>query len=401
MAPQDERSGFDHLAQEARKDARMLKADQPIAQEDFERVRESALRYIAQRKMATGNRYSQADFCADLGPVKVSKNQPPRNMPNSSLSGFLNSKPTPDEYVRRIDEFLDTETVRSQTLKVQFAEIGLAKKVFGVMECARSMGSIALVIMEPGDGKTTIARAFRATRDNVVMVTIQEKAGHAAEVIKLLYRAMGLTGATTFAARRDAVVDRMHRNRSLCVLIDEAQKLKPSGLEMLRDLHDGSDESGDGGVAFVMFADHDFYRLVLRSKYGQISPIKPQMTRRMFPVFDSRDMVDPGGKGRGERKLYSEQDLVRILRNQQLRLVSPDGIRWLSRIANMRGHGSLGTAIALCRLAYALAGGAQGNMIETKHLYQAMEMGFSTDDARAILDEVEVVRNSEAKAATA
>lgn len=397
MVPQDDLSGFDQLAQEARKDARMLSPDKPLNERDIDRVRQAALQYIESRKIKSKGRYSRDDFRAELGPVKVTKHKPPKRMPLSSLSEFLNGNRLCNEfYIRRIDEFLAGETTRSESLQTEFVEIRLATQVFSAIECARSMGSIGLVVAEPGDGKTAIARAFRATKDNVVLVTAQEKAGHAAEVVKLLYEGMGLRGANTFAARRDAVRDRMHRNRSLCILVDEAQKLKPSGLEMLRDLHDGSDDTGEGGVAIVLFADHDFYRLVQRSRYGMTSPIKPQLTRRIYPVFDSKQY---GGKGKRKRMLYTEQDIARILRNQKLRLVTEDGIRFLTKVANIRGHGSLGTALVLCKLAYTLAEASRGNAIEIKDLRNAMDMVFTADSAQTILEDIEGTRKVQAATA--
>jgi len=364
----------------------MLSPDRPLTERDIQRVRQAALDYIKSRQVKRRGKYSRSDFCAELGHVKISKNKPPKRMPLSTLSEFLNGNREPNEfYVRRIDEFLAGEASRSDSLQTEFAEIGLAREVFGIIGVARDLGSIGLVVMEPGDGKTTIARAFQATRDNVLLITVQQRRGDAAAVVDLLYRALELGGSGGFNAKRDQVEAKLHRNRSLCVLVDESQKLTPSGLEMLRDLHDGSDDAGDGKVPFVLFGDHDFYKLVLKSRRGEFSPIKPQLTRRIFPVFDSKDRRKKRGGGRSE--LFNERDIARILNNEQLRIVSDDAIRWLCKIANMRGRGSLGTAINVVRLGYLLRKPEQP-VIEVGHLQRAINMTFSRDDRDAIFKEV-------------
>ena len=49
------------------------------------------------------------------------------------------------------------------------------------------------------------------------------------------------------------------------------------------------------------------------------------------------------------------EDAGRILRNDRVRVITPDGVRWLARLANVRGWGSLGFAIAVARMGFDIA----------------------------------------------
>ena len=151
--------------------------------------------------------------------------------------------------------------------------------------------------------------------------------------------------------RLAAIRSYLQTHRNTVIIVDECQQLNRQGLTCLRNLHDTSDPEGRRNVPIVFFGDEHFYRLLVRSRSGERSPIAPQMTRRMYPVFDiGRDGMD----GEGD-ETFTVADLIRILRNDRVRVVTPKGVRWLTCLANVHGWGSLGFAIAVARMAFDIA----------------------------------------------
>lgn len=358
----------------------MLRDDRPPTPDDIKRVRDAGNDWFRNQKMRNKN-YSLAYFSEALGAIKGG-----RMVGRSVLSQFLKGtyKGDVETIARRVDDFLADQAMREGRFDARgFASIGLAEKVFGVIKAAKRNNSMGVVIMEPGDGKSTIARAYCAEDSGAVLVRVAERSGDAHGVINLLYKAMELREDRTFRAKRAAIEKRTLRNRSLIVLVDEAQKLKPSGLEVIRDLHDASDPTGEFCVPFVFFGDHDFYGLIVRSRNGEPSPIKPQMTRRMYPVFDSRvnagSRQDPG-------QLYSLPDLVRILKNRQLRLLTSGAVAWLTVLANVRGWGSLGFAMAVVRMAYDIK---RRDQVDVPDLQAALRMAIGPNGAKEIDQQAE------------
>ena len=245
---------------------------------------------------------------------------------------------------------------------------------------------MAAIIMEPGEGKSTIARAFAALDSNAALLRIEERAGLANDVIDSVYRALELREPVrTFRDKRDAIRRRMTGNRTMLILVDEAQKLRPSGLEMLRDLHDSSDPTGQYPVPIVLFGDHDFHKLLIRSRNGEPSPIRPQLTRRIYPVFDSHS--PDAGLSDDPDKLYSLQDIIEILRNRNLRLITDEAQRWLWGVSNCSGWGALGLVSALVRMANDVAAGKQ---IGVRELRSALRLVIGPREADIVNEQANV-----------
>lgn len=274
-----------------------------------------------------------------------------------------------DKYLRRIDDFLADARKRAGREDIRsFAEVAVTERVFGVFGAAIKHNSMAVLIGESGSGKTAHGRAFAATRSGVVFITVNEAFGDWRGVAAMLYSALGLKGDMVPRQRLAATIRYLSKNRHIVLVVDEAQKLRKSGLEAIRDIHDGSDGEGRLNTPIILLADHNFYQLIVRCRNEQASPVQPQLTRRLYPILDlSRDGSPDGSTG----KTFSVDDIITILRNNRLRLVSAAGLRWLTSLANVRGYGSLGFALAVARMALDIT---QRRPLESEDLQRALRM---------------------------
>lgn len=125
-----------------------------------------------------------------------------------------------------------------------FQETETAKRIIGAMGWAQQ-GELAVVVGDPGLGKTAALDQYAATHPNAWKATMSPSSASVHSMLLRVLRATGLVrdgGPNHILAQllRDRVA-----NRNALLMIDEAQHLDPSALEELRHLHD---ETGCGLV---------------------------------------------------------------------------------------------------------------------------------------------------------
>lgn len=379
------KAGFDALAAEARRDFRVGK-DGQYDDGQLGRLRDELKSYRLTRQ-ERGRALSWERLSAEVG------------MSPGTLNAWAHGKYGGDEQrvAGLVDLFLAHQAERRGRLAFHFATIDNARAALGAVREGVRQCSIAAVIGAPGCGKTMIARAYCADRPGTAfLATVDEHTGTKAGVTRLIYatiaKAAGLGAPPASSWQRwDAILAFFRGNRNSVLLIDEAQKLTGGGLEVLRDLHDKSDAAGDRNLPIVLFGDPRFYRLLLRSRREQSSPIAPQLSRRIAPIFDfERDGVQGDGSG----DLYSVEDLVRVIRNERLRLVDDEGMRWLTMLANMSGYGRLGLAVEVLKTAHTIA---EKTPLGVRELRIALRMTIGPDG----MDELNLSSGGELLRATA
>jgi hypothetical protein len=269
--------------------------------------------------------------------------------------------------LRAIDEFLANEAARTGKLETSFARTGAVERVFGVSAAALRYCSMGVVIAPPGCGKTTIARAIAADRDGAVLVRVIEGRGTARGMSYLIAEAMGMATDITHPQRMAGIMSRLRVTRNCFIIIDECQKMDGSALECLRDLHDTSDPEGRRNTPMLLFGDSTFLRLILRARNGESSVVKPQLSRRLYPLLN----FETDGSADGGKTLFTPEDIRRVLNNSRLKLVSEPGIQWLASLSNVPGYGALGLAVAVCRMALDIA---KSTPIAPEELQRALKM---------------------------
>jgi len=372
MNADEKPKGFERLAAQSRSDARMRRDDEAYTSEQ-------------QQALLSELRDHRITYRVAGRPLSWKKVAELIGLPESTLSEVAKGtyKGDVQKCFRLIDQFLADERLRRGRFDDRsFATTSLTRQIWGVIRNGVKNNSMPVVIGAPGSGKSIHARAYAADRDGVILVRVDQAHGDARGVTLLLCQAIsGLRNMLDkpFRKRVASVKGYLAKHRNTVIVVDEAQKLDRDGLEMLRDLHDSSDPDGRRNVPIVFFADRDFYKLILKSRAGQRSPIAPQLSRRMYPIFDvEKDGANEDGC------VFTVQDVVAVLRNDRLRIVSAAGIKWITRLANTPGYGLIGFAMAVVRMACDLA---HGETVDVEDLGEALKLALGPDVAEEI-DEV-------------
>lgn len=356
-----ERTPFEQLAQDARRDFYMSK-DGQYTPEQCEKLLDNLRDWRAAHPGPGGKLQSWQQIANRIG------------LSASTLAELLGGKyeGDVDRQLRLADQFLALEAERRGRLDArEFCNIGLAKLMRGTVATGIKNNSCPVVIGPPGCGKSMFARALAATLETALFIRVRETKGTAHGVIELLYEQLppryreDAAGRGTRSRRERAVLDYLSTHRSTVIIVDECQKLR-GGLEMLRDFHDLSDLDARTNIPVCFFGDAKFYKHLVSSRARQRSVIAPQLSRRLYPIFDvEKDGVDEGGNA------YSVEDLVRVLKNDRLKLVSADGLRWLTTLANLPDYGLLGFAVAVAQMAWNLA---RPQTVTVAHLQRALKL---------------------------
>jgi hypothetical protein len=362
--------GFERLAERSRVDARMRKDNEAYTEEQQHALLSELRDYRISNRVAGK-------------PMPWKKVAELVGLPESTLSEVMKAgyKGDTEKCLRLIDQFLADERVRRGRFDDRsFASTSLTRQIMGVISNGVKNNSMPVIIGAPGSGKTMHARAYAADRDGAILIRIDQSTGDARGVTELLCQAITALRNMLdkhFRRRVTSIKAYLAKHRNTVIVVDEGQKLDRDGLEMLRDLHDSSDPDGRRNVPIIFFADKAFYKLIVRSRAGERSPIAPQLSRRMYPVFDiERDGADDDGV------VHTAEDIAAILRNDRLRVVSEAGVKWLVRLANTPGYGALGFAMAILRMAFDLSRG--GDLLDVGALGEALTMALGPEVAEEV-----------------
>jgi hypothetical protein len=297
-----------------------------------------------------------------------------------------------DKILHKIDQFLADDRARAGRFDFRScARIGITEAIFGAIRSGIRLNTMPVIIGEAGDGKTVHARAFASDRGGVILIRADEAHHNDRGVTKLLCNA--LSGLRRFYNHPHArwvmeIKNWLRKHGTAVIVVDEAQKLDGDGLEMLRDIHDLSDLSGRRNVPIVFFGDHNFKKLIFATRAGQRSPISPQTARRMRPVLDIETDCRLDDRGNA----FTVEDIVKIVRNNRVKLLTTRAARWLRDLANVTGWGRLGMAMGVLQLAIDInvpPGGELAEPIDVEHLRDALEQTFGKEIAIVIDDAAE------------
>lgn len=379
-----QQSGLARLREEGRVDARMRRDDLAYHPEQIEKVRGDLIEYQRASAGPNGRPLSWAAIAERVGGGR--KGQPGASISGGTLHQFANSVYTGDNaaVARRVDEFLATEEKRGKRLDTSgFVRTEVAKLGAATVQAIIAQNSIGALIAPSGCGKTKLALALAAEHTGGVYMRVDEGHGDGQGISRLLCLTLGISPPHGLGDKLNEIVAYLQRRRGTVLFVDEAQKIGPGrrgpdGLETLRDIHDRSDPTGQRCVPIMLFGDEHFHRLIVESRSGERRSLRPQMTRRLFPVVDvQRDLCGDDGGG----ELFTIDDVRRVLRMGKVRLFTDGASRWLKALANLPSFGALGFAVAVARMAFSLKKpNAQGaRIVDTPDLLSAMELMIGPD----------------------
>lgn len=264
MPPNEEQhDGFERLGQDARRSFLMVKDDQEITAE------------VEHALIGELEDWRRDHTTKDGRPKPWKEVAEWAGIPVSTLTEIRKGTYKGDraKYLRMIDRSLAEDRERAGRFDVrQTAEIGLTRKIYGVIRAGVRNNSMPVIIGEPGSGKSVHARAFAAERGSVILIRPDETFNNARGVTHLLCQAIeGLrqTLHKPHPKRLAAIRSYLQKHRNLVIVVDECQQLVADGLSCLRNLHDTSDPEGRRCTPIVFFGDEGFYRLIVKSRSGE------------------------------------------------------------------------------------------------------------------------------------
>lgn len=376
--------GFEILGQHDRMEFTMFKDEQRITETEELQLIQEVKDWMRERGHpdSSDKPYPCSRLADDIGESA------------SVVSETLNRRYRGDKerILRKLDQHqADQRKQKGRFAFNKFALINLVTKAFGAINAGITNHSLPVVIMPPGAGKTSLALAFVKRRQGSYYLRCKNAPTDKRAVSEMLCQEiveLRPMKAKPHSRRLDSIISWCLKHRNAVFLVDEAQHLSSSGLECFRDIYDSSDPSGREGVTFAFLGDERFYSLILRAKSGETSPIAPQLVRRLLPLFDAvKDgcIDDDGGD------LYSVDDILKVVNNSRVRLLTSDAARWATRLANVSGFGLIGLAIRVLELAASLMAKKGDVQITVTHCQLALGM----TGGRAMAAEVDTASGGE------
>lgn len=192
---------------------------------DFESLRKRLTDHLD----STG--LSQAKFAQQAGysPASIS----------TFLAGNYNSKS--QALGAAIEDVLDREAARAEVVRPAasgFVQTTISRRVIALLERCHRDREMGLITGEAGLGKTTAIEEYCEKYPSAVRVRAMQTAGRPLFFLRLIAKALGnFRLPTGLDDALWAVVDVLSGSDRI-IIIDEAQKLSPKTLEIVRDLHD-------------------------------------------------------------------------------------------------------------------------------------------------------------------
>ena len=135
---------------------------------------------------------------------------------------------------------------RKSSLKgIKFAATVSAQKFIAALEHAQALPDIAVISAGAGVGKTATVEHYQRSRPNVWLFTCDPSLSSYQKMLEYMRDTLGITRMPSHRLSR-AIADRLSNTQGL-VIIDEAQHLKVSAIDMIRSIHD----RGKVGLAFL------------------------------------------------------------------------------------------------------------------------------------------------------
>jgi hypothetical protein len=371
---------MDKLSMEARIEARMLSPKQKVTD-------------VQRDKLLAGLEEYRQDHRIGGKPMPLTRLATYIGVSSSVLTEVVNGKYAgdTDRVLRQIDEFLAREEQQGKRPDFrEFVKIKITEKIVTAINEAVMRRSIGVIIGEPGDSKSEHAKWYCTQREGVVLITSDECDYDRKFIIDELHRELKLgTHCPHTRDKKREIVGYLQTHKNTVIIVDEAQKLTTDALEILRAFHDKSDPAGRKNVPVILFGDEDFYKIIIRTRGGQRTPLSPQITRRMYPVisieFDGMDRDEEGKPIPGS--VFTYEDIERIVQNQKLRLFRPEAIGFAVRLANEHGHGRLGLAIRIMETAVDIKA---EDKVSVADMREALSLYFGPSEAKLILEKIEI-----------
>jgi DNA transposition AAA+ family ATPase len=174
---------------------------------------------------------------------------------------------------KAVEQFLAMEQERKAAPKekIPYVQISSAKRIYDVTRTAHLDGECSVVSGDPGLGKTASLEYYQSKYPKKVALITAYKGYTARALVIDLHKKLGGTG---LGIKTDIIADICSRLKSAkyCIVIDEADHLNLTALEVVRHIHDDS-ECG------LVLAGTEKLMMNLRGKRKQLEQLYSRVGR--------------------------------------------------------------------------------------------------------------------------
>ncbi len=173
----------------------------------------------------------------------------------AALSQLLNGKyPNPQTLESKISDFLDmTEQVERIAKRPDFVMTSLSKKVLDVISYCHIQKDLGLVYGDAGIGKTEAIKEYEREHSGVIVLRVSKAFSREKSLLKMIARKLKVAENNKIEDMYMDCVERL-RGTDKVLILDEAQHLPHSTIELIRDIYD------DAGIGVVFIGNHEVYR---------------------------------------------------------------------------------------------------------------------------------------------
>ena len=247
---------------------------------------------------------------------------------------------------RRVNTQLELLARRHEgRLPGEFVETRAAQMMLAVIRKCSEWGSMGLITSDSGRGKSLTLRAASEIMPGSMLMRCSTDTTRP-QLLRAICNAAGAKTSSKSYMMEERL-EQLLRDTGRLLLLDEAHKLRPHSLEVVRDLHDLT------GCPIVLAGTSGVLRTVFDSDDGG------QFASRVAVRLDLESYL-AGGEGGDGGPLHTPAEIVKLFYIDRVKLTS-DGAQALARIANVPGLGALRLAKQVFRAAVdaALADGRE------------------------------------------
>lgn len=237
---------------------------------------------------------------------------------------------------RRLNTQLELLARRNEsTLPEDFVETRAAQMMLAIIRKCNEWGSMGLITSDSGRGKSLTLRAASEIMPGSMLIRCSTDTTRP----QLLRAICNVAGAKP-SQRTFVMEERLEQLLSgtgRLLMLDEAHKLRPHSLDVVRDVHDLT------GCPIVLAGTSGVLRTVFNSDDGG------QFASRVAVRLDLESYL-AGGEGGDGGPLHTTAEIVKLFYSDRVKL-SSDGAQALARISNVPGLGGLRLAKQVFRAA--------------------------------------------------
>lgn len=201
----------------------------------------------------------------------------------AALSGYMKGTYAGDDSAieKKLQKWLSAFNRRSQKYRSlsavpEWVTLPTSERVLQVLEYAQHAGDIGVIYGAAGVGKSYTIEHYADENPNVWVATMTTAHAGVSPCLEEIALALDMRGTPGRAARLLREINRRVKDTNGLLIIDEAQHLLPSSLEVIRSIHDAT------GIGVVLAGNESVYaRLTGGSRTATFAQLFSRIGKRL------------------------------------------------------------------------------------------------------------------------